>query len=370
MLHELLLTLCGHSGDIFVPWPQALPTTYAVAPDFPLLHPAERTALNRLARIGFNYASIRTFIDAQKENVWDAVLKDPRVGPGSIRPGFYLLALCGGLEEVLEGYMDVVVEAERKVLSSLDLDTDGARTPLSYFTYVFGKILLPQLLALLKTLEAAHTSYHGAKILDLLHSSCKSGLSESCMAVFYRQLVGWMLYGSLTDPHDEFFVQRGDLVKHGTGDNQLQLDRTRWQSQYVVEQRLVPDFIPESMAATILFIGKAVVTIKESKRPERARIAALITKHVTPLSKLSETSGFRPLEFQTAVNNVKEDVAAILWDVVVMDEHLVSHLKAFKECYLMGSGDLWMGFIEECGKLRMKANSRLSLVTDHGTDKP
>lgn len=49
-----------------------------------------------------------------------------------------------------------------------------------------------------------------------------------------------------------------------------------------------------------------------------------------------------------------------------MDEHLLSHLKAFKNCYLLGSGALWMEFIEECAKLKMKAGSRLSLVTDHG----
>ncbi|TPX62118.1 hypothetical protein PhCBS80983_g00647 [Powellomyces hirtus] len=377
MLHELLLTLAGHPGDIFVPYPAspAVATTYVVAHDFPFLHSAERTALNRLAQLGFYYAGIRAFVDRNRKHVWGRVLNDKVLETHTcLRPGYYLLALCTGLDELLDEYVKVIVDTETKVLSNLDVDTDGGRTPLSYFSYVFGKyqILFPQLHELLRVIEAHPDDHHGARLLNILHTSCNSGLSEICMAVFYKQLIAWMLYGRLNDPYHEFFVATGNKDNgrswNGRDDEvelQLQSDYTRWQSQFKFDASALPQFIPATVADTVLFVGKAIVTINESKRPETARAASLVTKHLETLSGLSKSAVYRPLAFETAVTQVKKDVAAILWDVVVMDEHLLSHLQAFKECYMLGSGDLWMAFIEECAKLKMKAASRLSLVTDH-----
>lgn len=147
MLHELLLALSGHPGDIFVPSPASpsTPTTYVVAEDFPFLHPAERTALNRLARLGFLYSTIRAFVDRHRKRAWNAVLGS-RTAANAPRheisdpAGLYLLALCSAVDAVFDEYFRVIVQAESKILSSLDLDTDGGRTPVSVLEYMFGKV--------------------------------------------------------------------------------------------------------------------------------------------------------------------------------------------------------------------------------------
>ncbi|KAJ3176207.1 Gamma-tubulin complex component 4 [Geranomyces variabilis] len=401
MLHELLLALHGHPGDVFVVASsteaslaaQAKPTTFRVAADFPFLHAAERSALDRLAHLGFLAATIRRFAQRHAKAVWTAALaqqpkdddNDEQVGATSaagkqnrLRPGIYLLALCTGLDEVLDEYEALLVQAERKILSSLDLDTDAGRTPVSYFTYLFGKyhILFPQLVNLLEKIEARPDDNHGTKLLNILHDRCRTGLSEAravflrsiCMAVFYKQLIGWMLYGRLDDQYDEFLISM-ESSSHDAPDParevQLQVENTRWQSQIKLKPTAVPRFIPLAVAQNVLFVGKAVLTIKESHRPETARAAALVPRHQETLSKLAESLEYRALALEMAITAVKKDVAVILWDVVVMDEHLVNHLKAFKECYMLGAGDLWMAFIEECAKLKTRAASRLSLITDY-----
>ncbi|KAJ3156732.1 Gamma-tubulin complex component 4 [Geranomyces michiganensis] len=416
MLHELLLALHGIPGDVFVEsfaateppsqqQPKQQSTTFRVAADFPFLHAAERSALDRLAHLGFLAATIRRFAQKHAKTVWAAALNqggEEEEDGGSAdddngkqsqrsrasrqrrrrrrRPGIYLLALCTGLDEILDDYDALIVQAETKILSSLDLDTDAGRTPVSYFTYLFGKyhILFPQLVDLLQTIEANPDDTHGTKLLNILHDRCRTGLSEArsvflrlfqiCMAVAYKQIIGWMLYGQLDDQYEEFFIlvqPKEDPADVRGKEMQLQAEDTRWQSQIKLKTAALPHFIPLSLAQTVLFVGKAVLTIKDSQRPETTRAAALISRHQATLSNLAESPEFRALAFEMAVTALKKDVATILWDVVVMDEHLDNHLKAFKECYMLGAGDLWMAFIEECGTLKTRAASRLSLVTDY-----
>ncbi|KAI8825899.1 gamma-tubulin complex component protein [Fimicolochytrium jonesii] len=404
MLHELLLALSGHPGDVFVPSPPEAPTTYAVAEDFPFLHPAERTALNRLATLGFQYAYIRDYVDEQKKQVWGATLgnraSNPTAAPNT---GFYRLALCSGLDEVLDEYTAAIVKTERKVLSQLDLDTDGGKTPVSYLTAAFGKyqILLPHIVKLVETMRNDPSAYHGARVLNLLHKRCYSGLTEVrramislfkvCMAVFYKQLVSWMLYGILHDPHREFFVTSGHPSGQMVGascssggmkanaptrsqhqnwaedgfDVQLDAEHTQWQSRYKLDHTLTLDFVPVKLAEAILFVGKALVTIKQSSQLEAMDAASTLVEHADSFSALADDAEFQPLPFEIAIGKVKKEVAAILWDVVVMDEHLTRHLHAIKNTYELGFGDLWMAFIEECSKLKANAVTRLSRVTEH-----
>ncbi|TPX71720.1 hypothetical protein SpCBS45565_g00795 [Spizellomyces sp. 'palustris'] len=387
MLHELLLALSGHPGDVFVPDPPppATPKTYRVATDFPFLHPAERTALDRLVHLGALYSVLRDFVDKTRKRVWTATLPSPQQieGNAPVSPtGFYFFALCAAVDDVLDEYRQLIVEAEVKVLSSLDLDTNGGRTPISWLEHVFGryKVILPHLRQLVETIEA-NPGNHGAALLSLLNARTKTGIPEvrgvvlrllqGCMTVFYKQLITWMLYGKLHDPHGEFFVRNGGIdsrQKNSADDDfdlHLQADHTRWQSQFVLDAALVPDFVPPDVAETILFIGKAVVIIGESKRPEAALVKSLVSEHLNEVSALSKSHEFRSLAFENTISKIKRDVATILWDVVVMDEHLINHLKAFKACYLLGNGDLWMTFIEECAHLKLKAGARLSLVTAH-----
>lgn len=143
MLHELLLALAGHPGDIFVPYPEDAPTRYAIPTDFPFLHSAERTALERLAVLGLLYTRFTNFIERYSKPP-NATLGNSNTSPTkkSKPKGSYLCSFCSGLDRELEGYRTLIVECERKILNKLDMDTDGGRTPVSYLEHVFTNVHL------------------------------------------------------------------------------------------------------------------------------------------------------------------------------------------------------------------------------------
>ncbi|KAI9099417.1 gamma-tubulin complex component protein [Phlyctochytrium arcticum] len=443
MLHELLLCVAGHAGDVFVPTPSPtdlsadpVAATFAVSPNFPFLHPAERTALNRLAHLGFLFKKVENFIKNKRKAVWDQALGRRTNGrrgarddvnqsmgmstssatfqntskldgidiepsrastantqeqnsspnpslPNHIPTGLYLLALCSAIDGVLDKYRAVIVDSERKILFRLDVDTNGGRTPLAWVENQFAKyhVILAHLSKLTDLIEADPVAAHGTKLLSLLHSHTSSGhpdvrdmLFQACMVVFYKQLTVWMLYGQLEDPYCEFFVRTARLETSHSETRRAALshtDRTRWQTQFVLDESLCPSFLPETTPQAIFFIGKAVVTIRESKKNGEDLVNGLRTRHSDAIALLmspppsSTSPPFHPLKFLTTVQALKRDVASILWDVVVVEQQFLKHLNALRQCFCCGEGEVWTRFLEECSRLKRQAGERLAVVTDY-----
>jgi gamma-tubulin complex component 4 len=69
MLHELLVTLMGNPGDIFLQRNQ-----FKIHDGFPLLHPGEKSSLERLAHLGYLYQQIQTFLDMDTPGMHRSVL--------------------------------------------------------------------------------------------------------------------------------------------------------------------------------------------------------------------------------------------------------------------------------------------------------
>ena len=140
MLHELLLTLSGHPGDVFAP---SFNTTarggegFSIPPDFPFLHSAERYALERLSVLGYYYQNFTTFINSgRKAASANRSIRSNTTGPY----GSYFRAFCATLDKELEEYRELIIDCEIKILSKLDLESDGGRTPISYLEHKFAKV--------------------------------------------------------------------------------------------------------------------------------------------------------------------------------------------------------------------------------------
>ena len=100
MLHELLLSLSGVPGDIFVfEQTSRLPKTVLSLEYSSVFHPSEVVALERIACLG-----------ALVEYIQKQILNLPN--------GIYYQSLAFEIQKILKDYQNVVVECERRVLTT------------------------------------------------------------------------------------------------------------------------------------------------------------------------------------------------------------------------------------------------------------
>ena len=99
-----------------------------------------------------------------------------------------------------------------------------------------------------------------------------------CHTPLYKQLISWMLHGSLFDPFDEFFIEAKTLsitetesngsveTKSGNGSNIV---------SYEIKGDLLPAYIGARVADKILFVGQAVTLFRcdEVEQKQRARMS-------------------------------------------------------------------------------------------------
>ncbi|KAI9007060.1 gamma-tubulin complex component protein [Gaertneriomyces semiglobifer] len=421
MLHELLLALAGHPGDIFVPvnaYPPQAPTTqeegisnsppledvksitqtWAVAPDFPFLHPSERHILNDLAHLGFLHHTLNKFITTTKARI---LKRAPQANNHSSEncDGLYLLALCTGLDSALSDYRDEIVCTERKVLSTLDVDTDGGRTPLEWVRARFARfwMVLPALVRLVMEVDSDKSGEcRGVKLLDLLETHKKTGMQElrdaiqtlidACMGVFFKQLVSWLFWGTLYDPYQEFFIrdtsgnnsidrdlpnqqQQSDTHPTEREATEADVEISQWHPHLRLVPALLPRFVPLPVAHDILFIGKSTVTIHQSPASTGAEPSAspLLDQYLPSFTALSKN--FSALQLATVLRTVRRSISDQLYNLVVMDKFLSHHLLAFRAVYLMGNGSFWTQFLEGCDMLKRRAGERLGSVTEHDVNR-
>src|ERR1051325_3974240 len=115
MLHELLLALSGLSGDLFVPYPPEpeIASTFKIPPDFPFLHEAEKSSLERLATLGFYYRKLTNFLNKQRgrnENNKSEFVESQK--DNDTPHGSFLHALCNTINEVLTDFHNSIIESE------------------------------------------------------------------------------------------------------------------------------------------------------------------------------------------------------------------------------------------------------------------
>ncbi|CAG8579941.1 7134_t:CDS:1, partial [Diversispora eburnea] len=217
MLHELLLALSGFPGDLFVAFPDQ---NFTIPPDFPFLHEAEKSSLERLAILGKYYRTITNFLALQhgrKENPTNLNI----IAPGGDKTakkhlnGSFVHALCNALNEVLKDFQKTVIECEIRILSKED--NMGGVVPVSQIVAAFGEyyIIFPHLNQLIIEINQKPEEYFGCQILNLIIEKCNTGVPElrtimlklfqACNEVMYKHITSWMVYGHLQDPYGEFF---------------------------------------------------------------------------------------------------------------------------------------------------------------------
>lgn len=421
MLHELLFALMGYPGDVFIPYPPHPnpASTFAIPSDFPLLHPAERDCLNRLAHIGWIYLQINEFTTGVKELRSTTTANQNYTNKPH---GAYVLALVTSIETTLNEYRQDILNMETRILNKQD-EAGSNVVPLSLLTANLSRweLLLPALWKLIQVLQAEPAKYHGCKLFDLLMDQAKSGVLEFRLEiekmmvqlhnVLYRQLTAWMVYGQWTDPHHEFFIipHKARSTPTPTTATATVETTTGWNRLYIIDYEMVPSHLSHSLVDSILFVGKAITTVNEMNKlsasisqhdnnnplsPDTARSMRLMAqnhnkivipedmrkKHLQLLSTLhssnkspnsSSSPWIRyPQELKVVVGEVRKSTADWLFSKVLVDDHgLHRYLSSFRHLFLLNYGDLAANFIQECQSWRrrslIRSSSSISTVSNH-----
>jgi gamma-tubulin complex component 4 len=146
---------------------------------------------------------------------------------------------------------------------------------------------------------------------------------------------------------------------------------TLWDS-FDIRSTMLPSFIPPSVAEKVLFVGKAVLLLNQASK--RSSTSRLIPSSSSSASSRDSSSSFRhtaldlsdivrfgkSLEslklqstpfhlpsFEQAIDSLRQRVSSRLWNFIVLDSKLVSQLRALKNYFLLGKGDLWQTWIEQ-----------------------
>ncbi|KAL0089548.1 gamma-tubulin complex component protein [Phycomyces blakesleeanus] len=388
MLHELLFVLSGYPGDVFIPHPPQNPSTFVIPPEFPLLHPTERESLNRLAQLGFVFAQLTQFVASVKD------LKQPNTHQKPC--GAYLQAVVTTLEGILNNYRQDIIAMEKRILNKDDEAGDNI-VPIALLTSNLGRweLLLPALSKFVLILKTDPTRYHGCRLFDLLMDQARTGMPELREAmekmimrlhdVLYRQLTAWMVYGQWADPDEEFFIIRTpDIMneRENTGSH-----ATGWQRHYSLAIDRIPAHLSQSLAESILFVGKAIATVnsmgggqlesrsasslllnKRQKIPipeemKKRHIRLLLSLHSSNANKKLRSSPWIifPQQLQKVVQQIRKSTAEWLFSQVLVGEHgLQRYLESFRQIFLLGYGDLGMNLVDECSLWRQRSISSFS----------
>jgi hypothetical protein len=366
MLHELIFVLLGYPGDVFKPHANS---TFAIAPDFPLLHPTERQCLNRLGQLGWTFSEINLFINSVKD--LKSTTSDPTKPHGA-----YTQALITTIEQTLTGYRHDILAMEKRILNRND-EAGGGIVPLSLLTANLSRwfILLPALYNFVQIVQQESTKYHGCKLLDLVMDQARTGVYEfraemekmmvQLHDVLYRQLTAWMVYGQWVDPDNEFFI----VPYQQTAETNTIVNHTAWHRLYVIDDDRIPSHLSRALVESVLFVGKAIATVNEMDKPmlnqqkiqipkemREKHLELLLSLHSSCLSSLQTPWIRYPQQLQNVVSQIRRSTADWLFSQVLINEHgLHRYLDSFRHVFLLNYGDLATNFIDECALWRRRS---------------
>lgn len=332
MYHELLIALRGHPGLIFPEKDGVLRVNKSISE----LHPCEVVIINQLLEVASDYMQLHQYINENRYRFDSAM---------------YLAALYEGVDNALEPYRQTLVTLEYEILEHA-----GAQLSLLQHRLIPHRPILRALVQLLKVIEEDEP--RGCMILDKVYKASASGVEGVGVAlkkvlselnkVLYKQLLAWLLQGSLYDPFHEFFI-----IKDSKADESILImgdegERTRSKSgSYQLKLDLVPAHISPALAEKIFFIGESIQLFESDRRVE-SQGAVLRDKEAEfyqELARLRDKEMFEVQEFASFVDQIREAVSLHLHNLVMVEADLKSELSTVWNIFLLGRGELFHEFI-------------------------
>ena len=385
LLHEVLLALLGHTGDVIEPRHSGSEVVgYRVSPSLSFITAAERQRIDGLVQLGFLYHQLHSFTLTHTH-------QPAAPGSDSSSP-LYLAALSSSLSTLLASYRSTLLHVERAMLESDTYPLSSLQQTLQPFALLFPAIAhtVGRLTVALHahqqhnhyrqqyqqhtqlgaatgaTASAAHTTprsgsayvYHGGALLSLLDSYCHTGypllsaayrsLLATVQCTLLAQLECWCLYGELNDPCNEFFIgPRRQFAE--TQQAAIETLSAVWE-KWEVRDRLMPSYITQEVALKVLFIGRAVNILQLNAMSP----SALQTKSTGPstplflsppfvafqssLVSLRSASVFSPATLDASLTLLQSHLAQQLSTLLFSEGDLIAHLRTLHSFYLLADG--------------------------------
>ncbi|XP_035210028.1 gamma-tubulin complex component 4-like isoform X2 [Stegodyphus dumicola] len=350
MLQELLMALSGVPGNIF----SDVSNDIKVSSCIPNIHPAERDILERLLPLGSKCKFLREFVKKHKFHKAD---------DKSGMCGLYLESFCCGLEAVLNIYQLELVAVEEELLKDPFL-------PLTHFLKLDKYQHLFQVLSDIVN-EIVKEKIHGCRILELVYNQSSSGVPlieasmnkilQHCHSVMFKQVFCWIMNGYVEDIYHEFFIQPEQTVTSTCSLEKqvksfahplIKSDKDLIKVKYVIKYELLPSYVPNNLAAQILFVGEYISILRAADDPDSYTLYLKKEQaFAKKIEKLLEKPLFSLLSFEAAIHDIRRCAAEHLWQVIVKRANVVHHLKIMKDFYFLGRGELFLAFICEANQL-------------------
>ncbi|CAH0386178.1 unnamed protein product [Bemisia tabaci] len=293
-------------------------------------------AVLRLMELGYLHNVIKKFVESSQ-------------GKSSIQRGLVMSLR----EELMEFYKLVsrlhseVTQDEEILVADTPMSEENlrvARTP-HLESLTLRRLLLRtdaaflRLMILVDLIEELKKC-HGGKIISVIHRFSHYGYPE-LTPVFSRLLhttthsllvlmSHWIVDGTLFDPFDEFFVAH----------NKLSQGVSSWDSQFILREEMIPDFISKEEAAYVLQAGRCIYFLNE------------ICNEKTEVSKARrsfqqlENSGGDLLPMMEPFNSITElieraheESSKLVLDILCQKFNLYEHLHGLRKYMLLGQGD-------------------------------
>ncbi|XP_050294472.1 gamma-tubulin complex component 4 isoform X2 [Anthonomus grandis grandis] len=377
MIHELLLNLWHHPGNIGFADDRDWTHLFEL-PQF--LHPGEKNLLQTILEIGIEYHRIvaftnevlnQTFTPKDKSQETKDDMDDNQPQLYVAPKGFYLKAFCNGIQDVLKDYREEIVNLEAKFLEYPQLN-------LTYIFYSINKY--KNLFNVLKSMiSKIQTEYlHGCLLLNGLHKYLHYGDSQivetaeiiikTINVVFYQHLSNWVVCGDLVDPYDEFFICDGKVAddhflypEQCFGDvsatfyKKSRIKRPPPVRKFYINWNMVPSFIKEDTAESILFMGRIVWIVRNDPKKEdsmgdyqtKLRRDIWEGKEFEYYNKVLglANESFNTVKFLKSIEDCRVKLTKYLWSITLEEGHLIQHLKLIREYYGLGRGELFQEFL-------------------------
>ena len=216
MLHEILLALIGHTGNIII----EEDSQFKVSNSIEFLTEAEIEQINKVVILGIFYKQITDFVK-RNSGLNSQIpfllcmedLKDDNDDEEIEVTSVYVKAFWNGVQEVLNLYKEHILAIEHEYFVNDSLNITHLSQKLSLFYQ-----LLPALSNCIFEIE--NQELKGGQLLDSVYQNCNVGnpiiksmftkILYYCNKVLYHQINAWIVHGQLLDISDEFFIHMID----------------------------------------------------------------------------------------------------------------------------------------------------------------
>ncbi|KAJ8962678.1 hypothetical protein NQ318_001074 [Aromia moschata] len=330
------------------------------------LHPGEQKLLQIIVDIAMDYHQIAAFIKRilhqmpRAEGLRELTTSTERTEVEiPDRPsGLYISAFCSGVHKVLEDYRKETIRLEDMFLQNPELSLTFILSSIERYRYLFQ-----ELLSMIHVIEKDNV--HGCLLIGRLHKYVNCGMEQietaadliiqSINTIFYRHLCNWIIYGDLVDAFGEFFIIDGKTADENfLYPEQLiesLLDSVR---KFYINWGMVPLFISEETAESILFMGRIVWIVRNDPKSSsndnyqiKYRRDIWEGKDMEYYKKVQalESQTFNNMEFERVIEECRVKLTKYLWSVMLDEGNLTEHLQLIRDYYALGRGELFQQFI-------------------------